>query len=98
MANQKSKLSGGAGGKPAVKTAVKSDVKTDMKTGAKTGAKPRARATKPPPIFLPPKPPSIFSKFRTNFLTGISSRSACRYDYLPHLGGRWGFLMTVFCH
>ena len=79
MANQKSKLSGGAGAKPAVKTAgksdVKSDVKTDVKTGAKTGAKPPvkkgAKATKPPPIFLPPKPPSIFSKFRTNFLTGL---------------------------
>ena len=75
MANQKSKLSGGAGGKPAVKTAVKSDVKTDVKTGAKTGAKPPVKkgvkATKPPPIFLPPKPPSIFSKFRTNFLTGL---------------------------
>ncbi len=75
MANQKSKLSGGAGAKPAVKTAVKSDVKTDMKTGAnppvKKGAKPRVKATKPPPIFLPPKKPSIFAQFRTNFLTGL---------------------------
>ncbi len=71
MANQKSKLSGGAGGKPAVKTAVKSDVKTDVKTGAKTGAKPRVKATKPPPIFLPPKKPSIIAQFRTNFLTGL---------------------------
>ena len=96
MANQKSKLSGGAGGKPAVKTAgksdVKSDVKTDMKTGAKTGAKPRGSKGNQTPSHIPTAKTSIhLQQIPHQFPYGTSRRSACRYDYLPHLGGRWVF-------